>query len=429
MTIVERAFERLGLPAPEPERTLWLIGNKLEPFEAMAATIEATTSRFPRLRILLSSYDSSLSARLSRRFPNCRVLAPPPDNGFFVRLFLQRCDVRVAAFLEPEGDVPAALLTTLKHRAVTTLAISARGAARLAPGRRMAAVCESLIEIADTEANVGADDVRHRHLTTRQTVELLGELLARDLKQLRQLNRERRGLGAGILALARNPIWRWMTSWRLERYSSISELRDALGAPDTILCLGNGPSSEDPILPTMKYDALFRVNHSWLNRGILTKPDVVFTGGKPTMRAVRNAIFGFQTGDAEERFAVIRGVTSLVARARFFNANEMTGTLRSYVWGALRPTNGASMLAVAVALRPARLIVAGIDLFQHQSGTYPGDMVTPNAYSPGHSRDTELDFLLNLFSIYDGELSIVGEALRSEWERFRNDAGQRQIDP
>jgi lipopolysaccharide/colanic/teichoic acid biosynthesis glycosyltransferase len=56
-------------------------------------------------------------------------------------------------------------------------------------------------------------------------------------------------------------------------------------------------------------------------------------------------------------------------------------------------------------------------------------MVTPNAYSPGHSRDTELDFLLNLFSIYDGELSIVGEALRSEWERFRNDAGQRQIDP
>jgi hypothetical protein len=82
---------------------------------------------------------------------------------------------------------------------------------------------------------------------------------------------------------------------------------------------------------------------------------------------------------------------------------------------------------VAVALQPTRLIVAGIDLFQHQSGSYPGDKATPNAYSPGHSRDTELAFVLNLFSAYDGELSIVGDVLRSEWERFRNDARQQKI--
>ena len=151
------------------------------------------------------------------------------------------------------------------------------------------------------------------------------------------------------------------------------------------------------------------------------------TSGKPTMRAVRNAIFGFQTRDAEERFAVVRGIAPAFGRGRFFNASDMTGALRSFAWGALRPTNGASMLAVAVALRPTRLIVAGIDLFQHQSGSYPGDTATPNAYSPGHSCDTELDFLLNLFSTYDGELSIIGDILRSEWESFRNDAQHRKV--
>jgi hypothetical protein len=427
MTIFDQILERLGLPVAEPERTLWLIGEKLEPFEAMAATIDAIGRRFPRLRILISTHDPALSAELSRRFPECRVLPPPVDRGFYIRLFLQRCNVRVVAFLEPQGDASLPLLATLRKRAVTILAVSASGTAGLEPSPRLAAVCEALIEVNHPEAGGGSDDARRRTLTSEQTVELFGEFLARDLKRLRHLGRRRRGLGASLLALAEHPNWCWLTDWRFQRYSSISELRDALGLPGTIMCLGNGPSSEDPMVTAVNYDTLFRVNHSWLNRGILTRPDVVFTGGKPTMRSLSNTIFGFQTRDAEERFAVIRGFTLAFARARFFNANDMTENLRSFAWGTLRPTNGASMLAVAVALQPTRLIVAGIDLFQHQSGSYPGDKATPNAYSPGHSRDTELAFLLNLFSAYDGELSIVGDVLRSEWERFRNDARQQKI--
>ncbi len=34
-------IERLGLPAVKPERTLWLVGETFEAFEAMAAAIEA----------------------------------------------------------------------------------------------------------------------------------------------------------------------------------------------------------------------------------------------------------------------------------------------------------------------------------------------------------------------------------------------------
>jgi hypothetical protein len=413
----------------EPERTLWLIGNDLEAFEAMAATIAAVGERFPRLRILLSTHDRALRAVLSRRFPECRVLAPPASQTFLIRLFLQRCNVRVAAFLEPHGDPSAALLATLKQRAITSLAVTARATAPLVPGPGLSAICEALIDISGAGPQTGVDNPHHRHLTCLQLVDALGEMLARDLKQLRHSGHARRGLGATLLDLAESRKWRWLITWRLWRYASIAELSEALGKPQTILCLGNGPSSEDPTLAAVAYDALFRVNHSWQGRGMLTRPDVVFTGGKPTMRAIKNTIFGFQTRDAEERFSVIGGIASGIARARFFNSNEMTDDLRSFTWGALRPTNGASMLAVAVALRPARLIVAGIDLFQHQSGAYPGDTATPNAYSPGHSRDTELDFLMNLFSTYDGELSIVGEVLRSDWEKFRKDVGQRDIVP
>jgi hypothetical protein len=75
------------------------------------------------------------------------------------------------------------------------------------------------------------------------------------------------------------------------------------------------------------------------------------------------------------------------------------------------------MLATAVALRPKRLIVAGIDLFQHPQGSYPGDSRTPNAYSPGHSRDKELAFILQLLGRYRGELVILSEVLRAEWEK------------
>ena len=78
-----------------------------------------------------------------------------------------------------------------------------------------------------------------------------------------------------------------------------------------------------------------------------------------------------------------------------------------------------STLATAVALAPQRLIVAGIDLFSDPAGSYPGDTATENAYSPGHSRDRELAFLLALLDLYRGDLVIVGSVLNAEWHRHR----------
>ncbi len=65
--------ERLGLPAVKPERTLWLVGETFEAFEAMAAAIEAIGERYSRSEILLSASYPALRARLVRRFPECRV--------------------------------------------------------------------------------------------------------------------------------------------------------------------------------------------------------------------------------------------------------------------------------------------------------------------------------------------------------------------
>ena len=72
-------------------------------------------------------------------------------------------------------------------------------------------------------------------------------------------------------------------------------LSERLGRPATILCLGNGPSSEDPRLAGIAHDALFRVNWRWLERGLLTQPDMVFVGDLRTTSKVRDCVFGFRT--------------------------------------------------------------------------------------------------------------------------------------
>src|SRR3546814_12342215 len=91
------------------------------------------------------------------------------------------------------------------------------------------------------------------------------------------------------------PRLRRLLCAKVERYDDVPALREALGHPDTILCLGNGPSSEDPDVAKVRYDALFRVNSLWLKRGFLTTPDMVFTGSSSTLSAVRDAIFGMET--------------------------------------------------------------------------------------------------------------------------------------
>ena len=74
------------------------------------------------------------------------------------------------------------------------------------------------------------------------------------------------------------------------------------------------------------------------------------------------------------------------------------------------------MIAVAAALKPKRLVIAGVDLFQHPEGSYPGDKKTPNAYTPAHTLDKELAFMLFHLEQFGGEVVIIGEALARIWQ-------------
>jgi 3-deoxy-D-manno-octulosonic-acid transferase len=89
---------------------------------------------------------------------------------------------------------------------------------------------------------------------------------------------------SALKRLALTPPGQFLLATRSQRLHTLDALREQLGHPDTILCLGNGPSSEAPCLGRIAYDALFRVNWRWVGRGRFTRPDVVFTGDRDSLR-------------------------------------------------------------------------------------------------------------------------------------------------
>ncbi len=122
----------------------------------------------------------------------------------------------------------------------------------------------------------------------------------------------------------------------------------------------------------------------------------------------------------------------LVGATEFFNVNDLTDSIRRFDWGHLRPTNGASMLAAAVALAPQRLVIAGIDLFQHPDGSYPWAGSGPNAYSPGIAGKRNWSSSSDSWRRSKARLVIVGDILARAWReifaeapKLRNRAARR----
>ena len=79
------------------------------------------------------------------------------------------------------------------------------------------------------------------------------------------------------------------------RILSLADLKTSLRAPEIIVCLGNGPSSESSDLARYSDACLFRVNWIWLERGWMTKPDVVFTGDPDMVHLPRPPVVIFPT--------------------------------------------------------------------------------------------------------------------------------------
>ena len=247
------------------------------------------------------------------------------------------------------------------------------------------------------------------------------------------LARFERALAQGPARSARarrgDRLLRALARRRFERLQDLAALREALGHPEVIWALGNGPSSEDPTLASAAYDSLFRVNHSWKARGFLSQPEVVFTGLRGTVAAVPgNTLLIFQR---EADFEALLPRCAFLPGRRCFMTAEQLGLFPD-TGGVFRPTNGAIMIAVAVALAPKRLRIAGMDLFAHPAGAYPGDEATPNAYTVAHDRQDELSFLVTQLAHYEGTLETTSPVLKAalaERGLIVHDVTQENEDP
>lgn len=209
------------------------------------------------------------------------------------------------------------------------------------------------------------------------TEEIVGQLepLVGGNEEVKLLNRRLASVGRWLAENQDSPAWGWLISRVCRSVRNVAELGAKLKQPETIVCLGNGPSSTDPRLAEIPHDALFRVNHMWAKSGFLDQPDVVFTGSIGTLERVRHRpIFAFQTRDAERR---ILPKSLLLPRKIEYLVADVLGTMDFGFYGTYKPTNGAVMLATAVALSPKRLVIAGIDLYQHPAAPIPVTQARP----------------------------------------------------
>ncbi len=92
-------------------------------------------------------------------------------------------------------------------------------------------------------------------------------------------------------------------------------------------------------------------------------------------------------------------------RTEYLVFPELASPFSDRTWSH-RPTNGALMVAAAALLRPARLIIAGIDLYLHPDGKYPGATDEPNEYDAMHDRNIDLAFIRVVLDRFGGDIDI-----------------------
>lgn len=300
---------------------------------------------------------------------------------------------------------------------------------------RAGAACPSLPEhLADTVTALLADSSRRKQLAAR-AAQLLSANEGATQRIWTALEpflpagaREPDGQGWRVKTrvdrLSETAFGRWLAAARSgRRIDTWEALGERLGHPRAILCLGNGPSSEDPQIRTIPHDCLMRINWRWKGRGFLEQPDLVMVGNPLTMQRAGPCVFGFGRGEWE-RAMLIRNLLALKLKSpEFFTLERVESSVRPQDWHS-RPTNGALMVAIAAALRPAELIIAGFDLFRHADGRYPGDLHSQNEPAQVHDRDVDVEVIGRALDAYPGKVSIRSDILRAALEeRARNRAG------
>lgn len=248
-----------------------------------------------------------------------------------------------------------------------------------------------------------------------QTMDLVGPEFAR--KRDPRFNLKKR-----VRIFLWNKLFFRFHAHKLRKLASLDEINASLGHPDSILCLGNGPSSEDVPVAGATFDAVFRVNHRWAERGLFTSPDVVFTAALDSVLHVgRDILYTFI--DDARAMRIIMKARKEIDRLSFTNAIDLG--FPAHIFAPYQPTNGVIMVFLAVKLAPKKLTIAGIDLYRDPRGCYPDETNLSNTYTSDHNADLELDLILQLLASYQGQLTIFGENLESEYERYTHEKAVR----
>jgi hypothetical protein len=359
--------------APALRRSIWVHGDTPQQFTAALPSIQALMDSRPHTALVATSSHPRTRLHLRAMFPDERPLALP--SAQFASSWMARINAQHLIALDGGHSLDAGWQRAIAARTLPLTAIDTNSpdamASQFASLDRVLPQGPALPPVAqDWRADTWRDRVGRSHA--------------------------------------------WRVASRLVaggRIDSVGGLSRALGEPHRILCLGNGPGSEDPLVQALGHDCLMRVNWRWMERRILTRPQMVFVGDPVTLEKVDGAIFGIWNCDLERgmllRHLRVRGLRTM----RHFTMERTCPIIRDRDWPA-RPSNGALMVAAAAALEPDELMIAGIDLFKSPLGRYPGDPVGTNAYSRVHTRDTDVAVIREALGAYRGKVTIIGDALR-----------------
>jgi hypothetical protein len=428
-------LQRLGWVQLPKNRSILLCVPRQEICRFAGSLLEELSREQPRTSFFVVAHGFDALRSLPASASAVRSLSFPMNTTPTSLLFLLLARVRLIVVFEHPFWIPGRLLAKAYDLGIPIVVVRCRLPDGDLSSRHLKRMAASVDWWEPVETSLGGKLARlgvdakkiappnndESRAVTSATMTAFRELAARRPPVRRPLQR----LVAGSM---QRPALRKLLGWRARRLESIEALRLELGSPRTIMCLGNGPSCEDPALDDLPYDSLFRVNYRWISRGRFTKADMVFTGQKRTLFSVHPRFFAFQTRRAEAQL-VTHQIFNPLCRQMNYVTLERLGVLGGGDWDAVRPTNGATMIAAAVALRPKRLIIAGIDLFEDPAGAYPGDIATPNAYVPVHDPGIELNFILDTLARFEGEIIIIGDVLQGKWEEFKSNRGRIGQDP
>jgi len=416
-----------------PEDAVMILAPDADRFGQASALIEALTRGDLRVSTVLIAANADEAAHLSKRFPGALIRVPPALAPVQASLAALRVRAVIAIETDRLNRASARLFRGALKRDVPVYAAEAAESATGAEIGPAAIDAPGETAVPRQPDRSGPDpggagsalwkpDAARLNLKRRSAVGDRAQgalppgeaaaLLARGVGVERGLSLSLDRLAGRV---ARSGPAR-LTGGFLRRIDSLDALRERLGGPATVLCLGNGPSSAAAEVASFPHDALLRVNLDWRGGGVLTAPDMVFVGVKRAMRRLDRVPLGVATPRKEAALIACRLFEPWHGPATYAVAETLAREVIPPNGGPLRPTTGAYMLAVAVALAPARLAIAGIDMFSHPEGAYPpGTDPTPggsvNAFAPSHDFDTDAAFIAACLGRYRGELIVFGTAL------------------